>query len=224
MLFICKNMNYSHIIWDFNGTILNDIQTGIDAVNILLSRYGKKTLDDVNYYKKMFCFPVIDYYDSIGLERENFETYAPEWFFEYSRLEPNAPIFDGVLDALKFFKKSGFFQCLLSATERSMLEKQAKRLGVFEYFDAIIGQDTIEAHGKVGAAIEFFKKEIPKKALMIGDTIHDFEVAKAIGADCILLAWGHQDVERLEATGCRVYNTITDVVNAFISGEIYDNN
>ena len=217
-------MKYSHIIWDFNGTILNDIQTGIDAVNILLSRYGKKTIDDVDYYKKMFCFPVIDYYDSIGLERENFDIYAPEWFNEYSRLEPSAPVFDGVIDALKFFKEKGLFQCLLSATERSMLEKQAKRLEVFEYFDAIIGQDTIEAHGKIGSAINFFKCEKPQRALLIGDTLHDFEVAKAIGADCILLAWGHQDRQRLESAGCLVFENIADVINAFNSGEIYDNN
>ena len=77
---------------------------------------------------------------------------------------------------------------------------------------------------KIGAAIEFFKHQKPQRALMIGDTLHDFEVAKAIGADCILLAWGHQDRERLEGTGCLVFNNISEVINAFKSGEIYDNN
>ena len=69
-------MKYTHIIWDFNGTILNDVQTGIDAVNVLLNRYGKKPIESAEQYRKVFGFPVIDYYDSIGLERENFARYA----------------------------------------------------------------------------------------------------------------------------------------------------
>ncbi len=220
MLFIYRFMKYSHIIWDFNGTILNDVQTGIDAVNVLLNRYGKKPIKDLDFYRRTFCFPVIDYYDSIGLERENFDTYAPEWFYEYSLLEPSAPIFEGVIDAMKFFKENGYSQCLLSATERVMLEKQATRLGIIQYFDELIGQDTIEAHGKAGAAVEFAKREKPAKALVIGDTLHDFEVAKAINADCILLTWGHQDRERLESTGCLVFDSITDVINAFKTGDL----
>lgn len=220
VLFIYEFMKYTHIVWDFNGTILNDVQIGIDAVNILLDRYGKKPIENLDFYRKAFGFPVIDYYDSIGLERENFDVYAPEWFNEYSRLEPKAPIFDGVIDAMKFFKENGSRQFLLSATERAMLEKQASRLGITRFLDELIGQDTIEAHGKAEAAVAFAKRERPAKPLVIGDTLHDFEVAKAIDADCFLLAWGHQDRERLEGTGCLVFDSITDVVNAFKAGKV----
>lgn len=212
-------MKYTHIIWDFNGTILNDIDIGIAAVNALLSRYGKKTIDSVDFYKKAFCFPVIDYYDSIGLERENFATYAPEWFQEYSLLEPQAPLFEGTVDAMRYFEKHGYRQYLLSATERDMLKKQVDRLGIGIFFTELIGQSTIEAHGKVDEAKAWATREKPHKPLFIGDTIHDFEVARAINADCVLLACGHQDRERLEATGCRVFNDITDLIDAFKSGE-----
>ena len=213
-------MRYTHIIWDFNGTILNDIKAGLDAVNVLLTRYGKKNITDVDYYRSVFCFPVIDYYDSIGLERENFDTYAPEWFHEYSLLEPEAPIFEGTVEAMEYFKENGYLQFLLSATERDMLKKQAIRLGVYEYFNELIGQDTIEAHGKIGEAIKWVEREKPARTLLIGDTIHDFEVASAIGADCILLACGHQDRQRLENTGCRVFGDIKEVLNAFKSGDL----
>lgn len=213
-------MKYTHIIWDFNGTILNDIQTGIDAVNVLLERYGKPKIESLERYRAAFGFPVIDYYDSLGLERENFATYAPEWVAEYTLREPNAPIFEGVETVMRYFKENGYAQYLLSATERDMLKKQVERLGVLEYFTELIGQDTIEAHGKVDAAKAWAKRVQPAKALFIGDTIHDFEVAKAIGADCVLLAWGHQDRKRLAATGCRVFDTILDVKNAIESGEL----
>ena len=213
-------MKHTHIIWDFNGTILNDIQTGIDAVNVLLERYHKPRIESVDLYKKAFGFPVIDYYDSIGLERENFSRYAPEWVTEYNLREPKAPIFTGVTAVMDYFAANGYPQYLLSATEREMLAKQVDRLGIRGYFAELIGQDTIEAHGKVGAAKLWAERVCPERPLFIGDTIHDYEVAKSIGADCVLLAWGHQDRGRLESTGCRVFDTAADVQKAFENGEL----
>ena len=213
-------MKYTHIIWDFNGTILNDVQTGIDAVNVLLHRYGKKRIESAEQYRKVFGFPVIDYYDSIGLERENFARYAPEWVQEYNLREPYAPMFEGVTDMLEYFQQQGVPQYLLSATEQQMLGAQVDRLGIRAYFDELIGQDGIEAHGKADTAKRFAERVQPKSALFIGDSLHDFEVAQAIGAECVLLAWGHQDHMRLETTGCRIFDTIADLQTAFENGEM----
>ncbi len=213
-------MNYTHIIWDFNGTILNDVQAGIEAVNVLLKRYGKKPIESAEQYRKIFCFPVIDYYDAIGLERESFAKYAPEWVREYNLREPQARLYTGVVEMLEYFKAHGAVQYLLSATERQMLKAQVDRLGIRMYFDELIGQDGIEAHEKKKTAKRFAARVPMQHALLIGDTLHDFEVAQAIGAACVLLAWGHQDRARLEASGCRIFNTITDLQTAFENGEM----
>lgn len=213
-------MKYTHIIWDFNGTILNDVQTGIDAVNSILRRYGKKTLDSIEEYRRVFCFPVVDYYDAIGLERENFHRYAPEWITEYNLREARAPIFDGVIDIMGYFLQNGYAQYLLSATERSMLDKQVDRLGIRGYFTELIGQDSIEAHGKIGEAKRWAQRVQPKKALFIGDTMHDFEVAQALQAECVLLSCGHQDRARLLQTGCRIFENAADLKKAFEDGEL----
>ena len=215
-----EGMKYTHIIWDFNGTVLNDVQTGIDAVNVILARYSKKTIDSVEEYRAAFGFPVIDQYDRIGLERENFPKYAPEWVHEYNLREPYAPIFDGVIELMDYFKGNNYPQYLLSATEMQMLLSQVERLGVGKYFDEIVGQNTIEAHGKIGAALEWVNRVKPQKALFIGDSLHDFEVAQAIGADCVLLAWGHQSKERLTKTGCKIFDTAADLKQAFENGEM----
>ena len=213
-------MKYSHIIWDFNGTILNDVQIGIDAVNVLLKKYSKKTIDSVEEYRAAFGFPVIDYYDSIGLERENFPKYAPEWVNEYNQREPEAPIFDGVEELLKYFKCNASPQYLLSATESKMLLSQVERLGISGYFEEIIGQNTIEAHGKTGAAIAWRERVKPSRVLFIGDSIHDFEVAQDIGAECVLLACGHQSKERLLNTGCKVFDDANALLIAFKNNEV----
>ena len=213
-------MRYTDIIWDFNGTILNDVQTGIDAVNVLLRKYNKKIIESVDQYKEAFGFPVIDYYDRIGLERENFPKYAPEWVKEYNLREPDANIFEGVNELLEYFKLNEYRQYLLSATEKDMLFGQVCRLGIADFFDEIIGQNTIEAHGKTQAALEFISRVKPQKALFIGDSLHDFEVAQAMGVDCFLLSWGHQSKERLLKTGCRVFESASELKKAFEKGEV----
>ena len=48
------------------------------------------------------------------------------------------------------------------------------------------------------------------ETLMIGDTVHDYEVAKEIGSDCILIASGHQNYDILAKTGAEVHNTLEE--------------
>ncbi len=53
------------IIWDWNGTLLNDLDLCISAINVLL---GKRELPLLNRqtYKAVFSFPVKDYYKAVG--------------------------------------------------------------------------------------------------------------------------------------------------------------
>ncbi len=53
----------------------------------------------------------------------------------------------------------------------------------------------------------------PHEVLFIGDTIHDHEVAKLIGADCVLVSNGHVSRERLKNTGAPVFEDLTGVIN-----------
>ena len=213
-------MNYKQIIWDFNGTLLNDVAETLDATNALLARVGKPLLADADAYRRVFGFPVVDYYERIGLERRNFEAYADMWVAEYNLRAPHAGLYAGCREALAYFRACGCWQYLLSATEREMLAGQLAPLGIAAYFDDIIGQDNTRAHGKLAAAVEWSKKVKLDAALFIGDSLHDDVVATAIGADCVLLACGHQDRARLESTGRRVFDTVTDLLHAAKTGEL----
>lgn len=213
-------MKHKQIIWDFNGTLLDDVRETLDATNALLARYGKPMLADADAYRRVFGFPVIDYYEKIGLEREKFEIYADEWVAEYNLRAPLAGLYPGCREALAYFRDAGCRQYLLSATEREMLAGQLAPLDIASFFDDIVGQDDTRAHGKLAAAVEWSKKVRLGAALLIGDSLHDAEVAAAIGAECVLLACGHQSRARLEATGCRVFDTVTDLLHAAEKGEL----
>lgn len=211
--------NYSHIVWDFNGTLLDDVSICIEAMNGLLKRYGRPAIDSFETYRRNFCFPVADYYEKIGLERQKFAIYAAEWVAEYNLRLAFAGVCAGAHDVLELFRKSGCRQYLLSATEQTMLKEQVRALGLGAYFDGLIGQDDTYARGKLEAAVNWSTKVKPARALFIGDTVHDFEVASAVGAECMLLASGHQDSERLAACGCPVFDGLPALKQYFCMEE-----
>jgi len=55
------------IIWDWNGTLLDDVDICIDTINALLSKYKKKPISKESY-KSLFTFPVQNYYSKLGFD------------------------------------------------------------------------------------------------------------------------------------------------------------
>lgn len=207
-------MNYSHILWDFNGTLLNDVEAGIQSANVLLKRRNLKTIDSVDYYRKVFCFPIIQYYKQLGLdlEKEPFDDLAEEWMEQYLRFSKESELFDGALDVLSYIKDLKIPQVMLSATEKNMLIRQLDEYKLSIYFDKILGLENIHAYSKVDIAKEWKEKAKPFRAVLIGDTVHDFEVASKIGIKCILIANGHQRCTELKKCDVPVLNNIKELL------------
>lgn len=208
-----------YVVWDFNGTILDDVQTGINSINVLLSRRGLPTLDGVEDYHAHFGFPIIEYYRGLGFdfEKEPFSQIAPEWVEQYDKFVVDAPLCDDVTETVERFRAAGWRQVILSATKQEMLERQLDELGIRALFDEALGMDTIEAHTKLPAGRAWIKRARPEYAVMIGDTIHDAQVAKEIGVDCVLVARGHQSRSTLEAAGAPVFDTLPDAATFILN-------
>ena len=207
--------NYTHIIWDFNGTIYNDVDACIKSANRLLSAYDLPLITSLQQYRSLFGFPIQDYYARMGFDFEKvpYDVLAPEWmgyYFEYSANSTVYPDIPTVLDALHEKKME---QWILSATEVNMLRGQLEELGIFSRFDGILGLDNIHARSKKEIGVAWKKANPDICALMIGDTDHDAEVAEAMGVDCVLVACGHQSRERLEKCNCiAVVDAVKDVL------------
>ena len=204
-------MKYTHIVWDFNGTILDDVEIGIESVNTLLRRRGIKELESVDAYRKVFCFPIIKYYEKIGFDfsAEDFSVVAVEWVDEYMSRVNRAMPHEGVVELIKKLKANGVKNILVSATEENMLKKQISMLGISEMFERVYGLDNIHAVNKTAIAKKWRESAPTAKVLFVGDTDHDFETAKAINAECVLFSGGHQSSDTLELFGCRVVDSFS---------------
>lgn len=62
-----NDMRYKNVVWDWNGTLLDDVKISVDTINVMLERkhLGKLTVEE---YRSIFGFPVKPYYESIGFD------------------------------------------------------------------------------------------------------------------------------------------------------------
>lgn len=204
---------YDYVIWDFNGTLLDDVMTGILSVNKLLSDRGLATVDSVERYREVFRFPIIDYYRALGFdfEAESYEKLAPQWVSLYLENVKTAKLYCDVEQTLSYVKERGIRQTVLSATELQMLKGQLDDLGISGEFEEVMGLDNIHAGSKVELAKQWREAHPHARALFVGDTDHDAKTAEAMEADCILVCRGHQSKEYLLTLGVDVADTLEEI-------------
>ncbi|MCK9425128.1 MAG: HAD hydrolase-like protein [Ignavibacteriaceae bacterium] len=206
---------YKHIIWDWNGTLFNDVEICVSIVNNLLSKRNLPLLSR-DKYKEIFTFPVKDYYVTAGFDfnKESFEVVGKEWMDEYERRKHECGLSSSALQVLVKISSMNIEQSILSAYSQHTLVEVVERCGVAKNFSHLVGLDNIYASSKVKLGKELMKKlELNNgEALLIGDTTHDFEVATEIGADCILLASGHQNRKNLAQCGVPVFDSIKELL------------
>ena len=206
-------MHYSHILWDFNGTLFDDVQVNIDTVNAMLARREMDIVTSKTAYHRVFGFPIIDYYRRLGfdLEKESYDDIAGEWAQDYKRFSKNATLYPGIVTKLQEIKAAGIPQIVYSASQKEMLTQQLASLGVLSCFDELLALDTLHAYSKLDIGKAWFSRTKPAHAVLLGDTKHDFDVASEIGIDCILIANGHARNDALKGLPCPVYRDIRDV-------------
>ena len=208
-------MDYDYVVWDFNGTLLDDVMTGIRSVNTLLAERGLPEISGVEHYRSVFGFPIIEYYRSLGFdfESEPYEVLAPLWVALYLENVKNAGLFCDVRSTLEKIKEQGIKQIILSATEQQMLIEQIRSLEIEGYFEEILGLDNIHAGSKLSLAYDWRARHHDARVLLIGDTDHDAQTARALGADCVLVCRGHQSREHLETIGCPVVSALDELLS-----------
>jgi phosphoglycolate phosphatase len=202
------------VIWDWNGTLLDDIDLCINSINTLLKH---RHLPEINTktYKDVFSFPVKEYYKNIGFDfkKEDFSIPAHQFIDLYTRNFDSCPLQNSAVEVLTFLRDKGVQQFVLSAMKHEMLEKTLQIKGISHFFEGVAGLKDHYAVSKIEQGkklISDFKID-KEKTWLIGDTIHDFEVAQQLGTKCILIADGHQSTERLQKTGGIVIGDINQL-------------
>ena len=211
--------HYSHIIWDWNGTLLNDVDWCITRINRMLAKRNKRTLAGVSEYHAAFCFPIIDYYRNVGFDfdEEPFEALAQEYIAMYHGEGSNSvALYENTEHVLKAIKSLQISQIILSASAQDNLEMQMSPFDIRHYFDEILGISNIYAKSKVEIGIDYLSRNNVQRGIMIGDSVHDFEVSQAMGIDCVLVSYGHQSKEKLAQCNVPVFDNLEEVLSYLV--------
>jgi len=217
-------MRYHNILWDWNGTLIDDAVTSLDCVNDMLTEMSKPLITLEQYYTYVET-PIIGFYRHILEENElDFPKISKSFHESYNNRLDETGLAKNAIEVLKTLKDNGAKQYIITATKEESARKLTSDYNVNEYFDGIFGADNTLAESKVERALNFFKADNidPKDTVFIGDTLHDLETANALGVDCILVTYGHQGREITENSGAVTADSLSEVLNIILDDRAVD--
>ena len=192
-----------YILWDWNGTLLDDTQAALDTLNIMLARRGVRPIT-LEFFRDHFAFPCRPFYDMIGMHVEDAEwdALAKEYHDLYAE-QPKA-LNRETIAVLERVKAAGAKQSIISALRQDLLDEVTARMGVAPYMECIYGVDNLDGASKLDRALELMSRIAPEigeqpDVVLIGDALHDKEVADALKVRCVLCGQGSHASWRLRA-------------------------
>lgn len=201
-----------YLIWDFNGTIVDDVKLGVNCINQLIAKYLKRPPLKVREYQDIFTFPVKDYYEKVGFDFNtmDFKKLGNEWIELYDEGFKDVTVFEDVIALLEKAQNKGYRNVVISASKEDKLKSEIAYLNLSSYFEEILGIGDIYATSKLAIA-QKWAKDKKGELIFLGDSLHDEEVAKAIGARCYLISRGHQSKKVLQKGQSTIIDNLKEV-------------
>ena len=207
------NHRYDTIIWDWNGTLLDDLDLAVGVMNDMLADHQLTKLDK-KFYQEIFGFPVQAYYERIGfdLDKYNFDSLSDQFCTTFEIGLSNIDLFPETIPTLSALAEKQHF--ILSNTQQDTLTRMLSQYDLGHYFQGIYGLDNNLAGGKVALGQRLLEQHniSPERAVLVGDTTHDADVAAQLGCDCVLITTGHNSLEKLSRTQNPVASNLSEVL------------
>jgi phosphoglycolate phosphatase-like HAD superfamily hydrolase len=205
-----------HVVWDWNGTLLDDLPIVIEAVNRALGALGEGpiTADD---YRDHYTRPVRHFYDGLFgrvVTDEEWLRLNTTFHDTYFTLANEVDLATGARDAMTMIESSGWTQSLLSMSPSDWLGKIVHRLDLTHVFDLVDGLAG-PTGGLKAQHLEMHLESLAvdgEATVMIGDTPDDVAAARHVGATAILFHGGSHHMEVLEAEGVPIAETLVEAV------------
>jgi phosphoglycolate phosphatase-like HAD superfamily hydrolase len=204
----------AHLVWDWNGTLLDDLTLVVAATNASLAVYGGPVVT-ADEHRRDFRRPIIEYYAHVlgrPLDREDFEQLDKVFHLAYTEGLVGCPLSVGALEAVRGWSGT---QSLLSMWFHDELVPTVNRYGLDGYFDRVDGLRATVGGGSKAPHLAAHLTALGlagRDCVLIGDSVDDAEAAASVGARCVLYTGGFTDPTRLRSVGVPVADTLADAV------------
>jgi len=210
-----------HVIWDWNGTLFDDHDVVVAAVNASLDHFGVERIDSAAY-RRLFVRPLQVFYtrlfgrpvdEALMWEIDDIFQDAYRTGFESAALNRDA------VEAIEMVGALGVSQSIASMLWHDMLVSTVKRFGLDEHMLALDGHrgsvgETKEQHLiRHVERLEGMYRGLGRPGMVvIGDITDDAVAARAAGVGCVLYDGGSQERTALEAAGFPVAGSLPEAV------------
>lgn len=203
-----------HVVWDWNGTLLNDVDVCVETINSLLVDRGLPSIER-DTYRARFGFPVRNFYLELGFDfaSEDFDAVSTTFIERYRARNHRLDLQVGVHNTLTQLTQRGMSQHVVSAMEARMLHDMLTVHAIAPHVQHVRGLDHLNATSKVALGVDLVTTLgcAPHEILFVGDTLHDHETAVAMGCHCVLFAGGHQHHDRLSQAGVAIIADLHEI-------------
>lgn len=210
-------MTTTHVVWDWNGTLFDDLPCCVDVIDRVLGEFGLTPLGSVAAYQGVFRFPIRDYYAAIGFDTSpagNFDAAAHRYMELYAAASADCGLHAGATEALASVTARGVTQVVVSASHQDNLTRQLAPFALDRWVAEAHGIEDIYAASKAHVAERWLAASgaDPRRVVFVGDSEHDHEIADALGCRSVLFSGGHHARAHLEGLGAPVVDDLGDVL------------
>jgi len=206
-----------HIVWDWNGTLLDDLEVVIESLNVGTAAFDLPPIDEQGY-RDHFTRPVRSFYDSLfGRPVSDMEWLQLNKTFhdEYYARAHRASLTVDAVEAVNRIAALGWSQSLLSMSIHDHLLDAVVSRGIADRFSLIDGLTGPTGGLKTRHLADhlFALGRDPADVLLIGDTPDDAMAAREVGARVVLYDGGSHHLPTLEAVGTSVAHSLNEAVD-----------
>ena len=183
------------VCWDWNGTLLDDVELACAAMNTVLVERELPVIRDHRAYRQVFGFPISDFYARLGIVADDFPAAADHYLRLFADAVGHASLHPGARATLAAVRHLNLEQVLISATPEEVLKQQLAPHALNDYFTQTHGITDAYAASKAHVVESWLgaSGHDPRRVVMIGDTNHDEEIADALDVQFIRFRNGHQE-------------------------------
>ncbi|QBI53704.1 HAD family hydrolase [Streptomonospora litoralis] len=209
----------THIVWDWNGTLLDDNHANMAALNRVCAEFGREPVD-IDYWRGFFRRPLLGCYEDLlgrSLAEDEWARLNRVYDDRYRTELPSCTLADGVPGILADWLARGGSQSLLSMASHESLVGLVAEHSLDDHFARVDGRrfDTPDGSKSRHLAAHLAELDVdPAAVVLIGDIDDDGRAASEAGAHALLVASGMMSRERLKATGHPVLDTPRQAVAA----------
>ncbi|MGK4581679.1 HAD family hydrolase [Kitasatospora sp. HPMI-4] len=210
------------VVWDWNGTLRNDLADHVAALNATLPALGRTEPVTVETYQALHRMPIRDFYtDVLGRALDDEEWHAADTAFLTELARRPVRLQDGARQLMMRLRARGVRQSLLSLAPHQRLLAEVSQVGISGLLERVDGRPGPSVPSKAPAMAAHLRAlgpwVDPARTLVIGDSVDDAVAAKAVGAVPVLHTGGLHGAARLAAAGVPLVDTLQDAVAAGIT-------